>query len=121
MKRKINISCSCPLLLLSLASCLLTLSGCSSGKPTTTQATSSSAEQVDGSIYLLASEPEEAVDVIKARETAKDQDDVVIVGRIGGSANPWVDGRAAFSIVDASLESCLECGSMDCPKPWDYC
>ncbi len=109
------------LLLLSLGSCLLILAGCSSDKPTTTQATSSLAPQVDGSIYLLASEPEQAAEVIKAREIAKDQEDIVIVGRIGGSANPWVDGRAAFSIVDASLESCLECGSADCPKPWDYC
>jgi hypothetical protein len=69
----------------------------------------------------LAVEPDDAVDVIKVREDAEDQDEVVIVGRIGGSENPWVDGRAAFSIVDPSLKSCAECGSHDCPKPWDYC
>ena len=72
-------------------------------------------------MFLLTAEPEGATDVIKVREEAEDQDDVVIVGRIGGSENPWVDGRAAFSIVDSSLKSCLECGSVDCPKPWDYC
>ncbi len=107
--------------LLPLVSCLSTFLGCSQDTPPATQATSSSAPDIDGSVYLLESEPADAGDVIKVREDAKDQDDVVIVGRIGGSANPWVDGRAAFSIVDASLESCLECGSMDCPKPWDYC
>ena len=59
--------------------------------------------------------------VIKVRQEAKDQTDVVIVGRIGGSENPWVDGRAAFSIVDPSLKSCAEVGLDNCPKPWDYC
>lgn len=112
---------SCLFLLLSLVTGLLTLAGCSQDAPTTTPAATSSAPQVNGTKYLLASEPEDAVDVIKSRKEAKDQDDVVIVGRIGGSENPWVDGRAVFSIVDSSLESCFECGSGDCPKPWDYC
>ena len=75
----------------------------------------------DGTNYVLSTEPEGATGVIKIREQAKDQDDVVIVGRIGGSENPWVEGLAAFSIVDPSLKSCLECGADDCPKPWDYC
>jgi len=76
---------------------------------------------VDGSLFLLGLEPTGAFDVIPIRETAKDQDDVVIVGRIGGSENPWVDGRAAFSIVDLSLLACSDREGDDCPKPWDYC
>ncbi|MDP6554628.1 MAG: hypothetical protein QGF59_06930 [Pirellulaceae bacterium] len=107
------------ILLLSLASGLLVLSGCAQEGPATS--TPSGLVTVDGSKYLLGSEPESASGVIKVRDEAKDQDDVVIVGRIGGSANPWIDGRAAFSIVDLSLKSCAECGSDDCPKPWDYC
>lgn len=98
--------------------------GCSQEASTpgaSNQANSSPASAVDGSKFLLSAEPDGATDVLKVREEAQDEDDVVIVGRIGGSENPWVDGRAAFSIVDASLESCLECGSADCPKPWDYC
>lgn len=100
-----------------LAACLLSLLiGCADKTDTTTPAAS-----IDGSKFLLTSEPADAVDVIKVREEAKDGDDVVILGRIGGSENPWVEGRAAFSIVDPSLKSCKECGSDDCPKPWDYC
>ena len=76
---------------------------------------------VDGSQFLLASEPEGAVDVIKNREVASDGDDIVIVGRIGGSANPWIDGWAAFSIVDESLKACSDIEGDNCPKPWDYC
>ena len=112
--------CNPYFLLLSLVSGLLALPGCSQESPTTTS-TSNSASAVDGSKYLLGSEPEGVTGVIKVRAEAKDQDDVVIVGRIGGSENPWVEGRAAFSIVDVSLKSCTECGSDGCPKPWDYC
>ena len=105
---------------LSLAVCvgLVVAIGCSQESPTTTAPqVTNSASAVDGSKYLLNSEPDDGTDVIKVREEAKDQDDVVIVGRIGGSENPWIEGRAAFSIVDPSLKPCPD----GCPKPWDYC
>lgn len=76
---------------------------------------------VDGAAFLLADDPAEAVDVIQVREKAKDGDDIVIVGRIGGSQNPWIDGRAAFSIVDSSLKACSDIEGDSCPMPWDYC
>ena len=107
------------ILLFSLASGLLTLAGCARDGPVTSAP--SEVVTVDGSKYRLGSEPLGGTGVIKLREEAKDQDDVVIVGRIGGSVVPWVAGRAAFSIVDLSLKSCAEIGSDDCPKPWDYC
>jgi hypothetical protein len=109
---------SCPFLL-SLVIGLLTLGGCSQGTPQNTPPATSSS--VDGSKFLLTAEPSGGNDVIKAREAAKDGNEIVIIGRIGGSANPWVDGRAAFSIVDPSLKSCDEAGSHKCPKPWDFC
>jgi hypothetical protein len=43
------------------------------------------------------------------------------VGRIGGSENPWIEGRAAFSIVDNSLKACSDIPGDNCPRPWDYC
>ena len=33
----------------------------------------------------------------------------------------WIDGRAAFSIVDESLKACSDIPGDECPKPWDYC
>ena len=95
------------------------LIGCSNGDQR--EENTSSKKSIDGTKFLLAEEPGDATNVIAVRENAKDQDEVIIVGRIGGSADPWVNGRAAFSIVDLSLKSCKECGSHDCPKPWDYC
>ena len=35
--------------------------------------------------------------------------------------NPWVEGRAAFSIVDNSLKACSDIPGDMCKKPWDYC
>jgi hypothetical protein len=46
---------------------------------------------------------------------------VLVVGRIGGSKNPWIEGRAAFSIVDRSLRACSDIEGDNCPFPWDYC
>ena len=70
--------------------------------------------------FVLASEPAGAKDVDAVREQAKNKDDIVIVGRIGGP-KPWINGRAAFSIVDRSRTPCNEIEGDKCPTPWDYC
>jgi hypothetical protein len=77
--------------------------------------------KIAGTAYVLAAEPPGAQNVIPVRESARDQDEVTVVGRIGGSANPWVDGRASFSIVDPALEACSDRPDDRCPQPWDYC
>lgn len=100
---------------------LFIFAGCSKDAMTTGPSTSSTTATVDGSRFLLNEEPEGATGVIKVREEAKDGDEVVLVGRIGGSANPWIGGRAAFSIVDDSLKACSDIPGDQCSKPWDYC
>ena len=75
----------------------------------------------NGLKYLLDQEPLEAKDVVGVRKTAKNGDAVVIVGRIGGSHNPWIENRAAFNIVDRSLKACSDIPGDSCPIPWDYC
>ena len=57
--------------------------------------------------------------VREVRATAKDGEDVIIVGHIGGDAKPWVEGRAAFWIVDPSVKPCPP--NEGCPSPWDCC
>ncbi|NIP85452.1 MAG: hypothetical protein GTO03_07775 [Planctomycetales bacterium] len=71
--------------------------------------------------YRLAREPAGAVGVARLRREARHQDQVVAIGRIGGSTNPWVEGRAAFLLVDPELQSCIDVGCLDCDKPWDFC
>ena len=75
----------------------------------------------DGDTYKLEEQPKDASDVIALRKEAKNQQDVVVVGRIGGRPNPWIKGTAAFSIVDRSLMPCNEIEGDTCKTPWDYC
>jgi hypothetical protein len=95
----------------------LLLSGCGGEQPTQVE----TSPDIDGTQYLLAAEPEDVQGVIETRQAAKDGDLVVVVGRIGGSSNPWVEGRAAFSIVDPALRACSDIEGDECQQPWDYC
>lgn len=60
----------------------------------------------DGARYLLAEEPAGALGVLDVREEveAAGAGDYVVVGRIGGVANPWGDRQASFLIVDPAAE-----------------
>ena len=69
--------------------------------------------------YLAAVEPEGALPVGKARESVKDNQAVTLVGVIGGSPKPFVEGLAAFTIVDPKVPYCS--ADEGCPTPWDYC
>jgi len=68
---------------------------------------------------LLKSQPADAKPVGELRASVADGAAVTILGRIGGDTNPWVEGRAAFTIVDPKLEPCHP--DEGCPTPWDYC
>lgn len=87
--------------------------GCSS------ESAPSAATSTPDSNYLVSSEPQGAVAVGDARSSVKDDQEVVLVGRIGGSADPFVDGVAAFTIVDSKVPHCS--ADEGCPTPWDYC
>jgi hypothetical protein len=76
-------------------------------------------EGADG--LLLAEEPEGAKGVLDVRKDAKDGDEVLVVGRVGGRAEPLVKGRASFTIVDPSLKTCSDIPGDNCERPWDYC
>ena len=69
--------------------------------------------------YLAAVEPEGALPVGEARKSVKDDQAVTLVGIIGGSSEPFVDGLAAFTIVDPKVPYCS--ADEGCPTPWDYC
>jgi hypothetical protein len=69
--------------------------------------------------YVAASEPVGAVPVGEARESVADKEIVTLFGTIGGSSEPFVDGLAAFTIVDTKVPYCAP--EEGCPTPWDYC
>lgn len=91
--------------------------GCNKS-PTADEAAAPSAE---GAAYRLDSEPAGAKGVKEVRAAAEDGDKVTVVGRIGGDTNPWIEGQAAFLVVDTSLKPCNERDDDGCETPWDYC
>ena len=86
-----------------------------------TAPTNSAGPSPEGAAYILASEPTAAQSVKEVRADAQDAQEVTLVGRIGGDENPWVEGQAAFLIVDKSLKPCNEQHDDACATPWDYC
>lgn len=106
--------------LLALVSGSLLLSGCADSRVADNDSTDA-AKQINAADFLLTSEPGDAIPVGSIKESAKDSDEVVIVGRIGGTTHPWVDGAAAFTIVDESMKACGDGVECSCPTPWDYC
>lgn len=66
---------------------------------------------------------ENARDISEARKTGalKVGDKVVLRGRVGGSKEPFVAGRAVFTLVGRGIKACNENPDDHCSKPWDYC
>lgn len=109
----------CSKLVTVAVSTVLLIAGCSEGTQPATPAASSPGAGTTA--YLLPSEPDGAKGVAEYRKTAADDEQTVVVGRIGGDTNPWVDGAAAFLITDTSLTPCSEREGDNCATPWDYC
>ena len=92
---------------------------CDQSAPTPPKNATNSALPKD---LFVTQEPAGAAGVLKVRQSAKAGDHVAMIGRIGGSVNPFVSNRAVFTMVDASMKSCAEMGDDDhCPTPADYC
>jgi hypothetical protein len=71
---------------------------------------------------LVTTGPADGPGVAAAKATAKQGQPITLVGRIGGSRRPFVEGRAVFTIVDPAVKSCSDLGDADhCETPWDYC
>ncbi|QDV25437.1 hypothetical protein [Aureliella helgolandensis] len=101
---------------LALLGSLLLCTGCAESK---VAFTASDAGDDAASAYLVSQEPKDAMSVGQARKEVEDANEVTLVGRIGGSYKPFVDGIAAFTIVDSSVPHCAP--EEGCPTPWDYC
>lgn len=96
---------------------LSTIVGCGTSPAPPNAATSQPSEQ--GRRFLTAVEPDSAIAVGEARQTLQSGEDVTLVGLIGGTREPFVDGLAAFTVVDESVPYCAP--EEGCPTPWDYC
>jgi hypothetical protein len=93
---------------LALLCALAALGICSGCGTAPASQTAMATANVDAAQFKLAEEPEGAMGVIDALESAEDGAPLVLVGRVGGSANPWIEGRAAFTLIDASMNVVAE-------------
>jgi hypothetical protein len=71
--------------------------------------------------FFLASAPPSARPVGEIVASARPGEQVAVTGRVGGAEKVFVDGYAAFTIVDPRVEPCGASKMDDCPTPWDYC
>lgn len=71
--------------------------------------------------WVLASAPGDAVSILDAKASAKEGDEIVLRGRIGGRASPIAGDSPVFTIVDLGLPYCGEVEEEGCKTPWDYC
>ncbi|EMI19880.1 signal peptide protein [Rhodopirellula maiorica SM1] len=103
-------------LMFSFVGLCLFIAGCNPATETAATQDGNAAEQ---SQFISATEPEGAMAVGDARQSVEDDQSVTLVGLIGGSSKPFVEGLAAFTIVDAKVPYCAP--DEGCPTPWDYC
>jgi hypothetical protein len=95
-----------PQFILSITTALIVVApmACDQSAPTPTKnATNSALPQG----LFVTQEPAGAIGVLKIRQSAKAGDHVTMIGRIGGSENPFVSNRAVFTMVDASVKLSL--------------
>ncbi|MBI5765172.1 MAG: hypothetical protein HZA51_16775 [Planctomycetes bacterium] len=97
--------------------------GCDSKSDSTSKPSIAALSPLLPNGFFLTKEPAGAKSVEEVKKAVKAGDTVIIQGRVGGSKEPFVDGRAVFTLIGSGLHHCGEKGSPmpDCDTPWDYC
>ena len=68
--------------------------------------------------WLVAAMPSGAIPVAEAKQSAREGDQIVVRGRIGGRRDPMNADVAVFVMIDPAIPHC-KIGV--CKVPWDYC
>jgi len=92
------------------------------GGETSGQAPAADLAAVPDAVFVSAA-PDGAKDVGEVKASAKEGDEIVIRGRVGGSKSPFVPNRAAFTLAGFSdkITACSDRPDDGCKTPWDYC
>lgn len=98
------------------------LFGCNGdGGDTTTETPEQPAAALPDGLFVDAA-PDGAKDVTEVKAAAKEGDTVVVRGKVGGTMEPFVAGRAAVMLgSEVSIDSCEVREGDGCETPWDYC
>jgi len=98
---------------------LLCVIGCNRSATDAGHAKNASAALPAG--LLVEEPPPHAREVGEARRAAAEGDTLAVRGRIGGRRQPFVEGRAIFTLADLSIPTCADKDDDHCTTPWDYC
>ena len=115
------------LMFASAAGLLAVLSGC--GDTAAPQGSSDVKPAIPGpastaplpAALILKEAPAGAKDIAAAKKDAKEGDEIVIRGQVGGREEVFTAGRAAFLIADMKLPACNTKPGDKCATPWDFC
>lgn len=95
--------------------------GCDSPEVATTpKADAAPAEPLPASLFVQSA-PDGATGVVEARQKAKEGDEVVLRGRVGGTESPLVENRAVLTLLDSGVATCDKSPGDACKTPWDAC
>lgn len=71
---------------------------------------------------LFVKEPiPDPTDLLAMKMQADDGMEVLVRAKVGGRAEPFVEGRAAMAVMDPKVMSCNQIPGDKCETPWDYC
>lgn len=104
--------------------CALALVSCNKSETTASSAPQHAASAPSPALKAIidASVAGEAKAIHVARESAKPGDTITVTGRVMGTDDPFVEGRAAFVLGDTDLLTpCNERPDDNCATPWDNC
>ncbi|MEM7230129.1 MAG: hypothetical protein AAF432_15085 [Planctomycetota bacterium] len=100
------------------------LIGCGSSTDDTTD-TDANAGTTDATIqtvaWMLPDMPADSVDVLEAKSSVSEGDNVVIRGVIGGRVDALSEDSAFFVMIDATVNNPCLAKDDHCKTPWDYC
>ena len=110
--------------LISVVTIFLLAAGLGCEGETTTTTNAPAATTTSDSLpkeLILSKAPENAKDLLAVKKSAKEGEQVVIRGVIGGDEKPIAENRALFMLLDPSVNTCNKTPGDGCTTPWDAC
>lgn len=87
--------------------------------PPTTHGSAAPGAALPAALFVTKA-PVAAIDV-RAAIGGSASDAVTVRGRIAGSKQPFVEGRAMFTLLDLGVKTCADEKDEGCTTPWDCC
>ena len=104
-----------------LAITLLVVAGCDRGDTVSKAPENAATPAALPTGMVVDTAPPGAKGVIELKGSAKDGDEVVVRGVVGGTEDPVAANQAIVTLVDAGVTTCDKMEGDTCKTPWDAC